>query len=588
MPKKHGQSTPTAQEELPEEEESEQGKDQDRTKVVLPRLGLLGMLRWAWAQLTSMRTALFLLLLIAVAAVPGSLFPQRIQGAAAVTQYISARPGVGEVMDWFGLFDVYTSPWFSAIYLLLFVSLVGCVIPRARQHWKAMRAKLPRTPRRLSRLPEYGTLQIPAGGQWNAESAVERAAQVLRKRGYRVAVHQGERPSVGAERGFLKEIGNLMFHISLIGVLVAVALSGMFGYSGQRIIVTGNTFVNTLVGYDTFNPGTNFNADWLQPYSLRLDKFTVQFDRSLTTGRVQPLDFNAELTVRDSADAAPEGKTLRVNEPLAMGNTDIFLLGNGYAPHFTVRDAEGNIAFSDWVVGKLASADYTSSLTIKVPDAAPEQLGFSGLLLPTAIKDPQGVDINRDPDPANPLVLLNSYVGDLGLNDGQPQNVFVLDTANMRTLNDRSLPTGGISLSLGQTYDLPEGKGSITFDNLTRYIGVEVRANGGQAWILGFVMVAFVGLLGSLFLARRRAWVRTGTHPDGRVMVEYGLLARGEDYRLASESKALRADLIKAWDIPDTQEGGVAETDREQDNVNGKDRDDQEPGQRRSDDTAEG
>lgn len=519
--------------------------------AALPRLGLFGMLRWAWTQLTSMRTALFLLLLIAVAAVPGSLFPQRIQGAAAVTQYIQARPGVGEVMDWFRLFDVYTSPWFSAIYLLLFVSLIGCVIPRARQHWKAMRAQPPRTPRRLSRLPEYGTLQIPAGRDWTAQSAVDRAAQVLRRRGYRVAVRSGERPSVGAERGFLKETGNLLFHVALLGVLAAVALSGMFGYSGQRVIVTGDTFVNTLVGYDTFNPGTNFNADWLQPYSVRLDKFSVQFDRSLSTGKVQPLDFEAQLTVKDSAEAVPEQKTLRVNEPLAMGNTDIFLLGNGYAPHFTVRDGQGNIAFSDWVVGKMAAPDYTSSLTVKIPDAAPDQLGFSGLLLPTAIKDARGVDVNRDPDPVNPLVLLNSYFGDLGLNDGIPQNVYVLDTAKMTPLNDRSLPTGGIRLQLGQTYQLPDNKGSITFDNLTRYIGVEVRANGGQVWILGFALMALAGLIASLFLARRRVWVRTGNHPDGRVMVEYGLLARGEDYRLSGESRVLRAELARAWGLAD-------------------------------------
>ena len=65
----------------------------ENNEATLPSLGPLGMLRWAWTQLTSMRTALFLLLLLAVAAVPGSLFPQRPANPAVVTQYLKDHPG---------------------------------------------------------------------------------------------------------------------------------------------------------------------------------------------------------------------------------------------------------------------------------------------------------------------------------------------------------------------------------------------------------------------------------------------------------------------------------------------------------------
>ena len=143
-------------------------KKSPKPEAVLPTLGPLGMLRWAWTQLTSMRTALFLLLLLAVAAVPGSLFPQRPANPAIVTQYIKDHPDYGKILDSLQLYDVYSSAWFSAIYILLFVSLIGCVIPRAIAHYKAMRSQPPRTPARLSRLPEYGTLDRRAGvrGGW--------------------------------------------------------------------------------------------------------------------------------------------------------------------------------------------------------------------------------------------------------------------------------------------------------------------------------------------------------------------------------------------------------------------------------------
>src|SRR5690625_1329480 len=107
-----------------------------------------------------MRTALMLLLLLAVAAVPGSLFPQRRAGADVVETYLEDNPTIGPILDALGMFDVYSSAWFSAIYLLLMVSLVGCLWPRGLQHLKSLRQPPARTPRNLQRLPEYGQLVL--------------------------------------------------------------------------------------------------------------------------------------------------------------------------------------------------------------------------------------------------------------------------------------------------------------------------------------------------------------------------------------------------------------------------------------------
>ncbi|MHA7189043.1 cytochrome c biogenesis protein ResB [Arthrobacter sp. MDT2-16] len=521
--------------------------------VVLPSLGFFGTLRWAWTQLTSMRTALFLLLLLAVAAVPGSLFPQRPANPAVVTQYLQDNPDTGPVLDWFQLFDVYSSVWFSAIYLLLFVSLIGCVVPRAIAHFRAVRSKPPRTPRRLSRLPVYGTLEVPADRAREAgltpSSAAGQAAVLLKKRGYRVDVRDAgtDRPSVGAERGLAKELGNLVFHTSLIGVLVSVAVGGLFGYNGQKVVVEGDSFVNTLIGYDSFSPGSNFSDDRLEPYSLRLDSFDVRFDREQESHYGQPLDFTAELTTQDGPGRDEEQQVLKVNEPLSIGGTNVYLVGNGYAPVVTVRDGEGNVASQGPVVSVPSDGLYTSLIVIKAPDARPEQLGFVGFFLPTAFVDEDGVSFSRDPDPFNPQLNLNSYYGDLGLDDGTPENVYVLDTENLTELNSRNNDAGGIVLGVGQTYDLPEGKGSITFDGLKRYVALDIHHDPGEVGALVFSTLALLGLTASLFIGRRRLWVRTGEHPDGRIMLEYGLLARGEDHRLAAEGQAVGKLLADHW-----------------------------------------
>ena len=143
------------------------------TGVAQPKLGFTGWLRWGWRQLTSMRTALVLLLLLAIAAIPGSIVPQRSADPNGVTQWRTDNPDLFPVLDALQMFDVYTSAWFSAIYILLFVSLIGCVIPRTKHHWKAMRSRPPRTPARLSRLDDHAERTVELAPGTDADLPVE-------------------------------------------------------------------------------------------------------------------------------------------------------------------------------------------------------------------------------------------------------------------------------------------------------------------------------------------------------------------------------------------------------------------------------
>ncbi|HEY7174646.1 MAG TPA: cytochrome c biogenesis protein ResB, partial [Micromonosporaceae bacterium] len=80
---------------------------------------LISFARRSWRGLTSMRTALMLLFLLAIAAIPGSLLPQEKLNSDKVTAYLAAHRTIGPLLDRVGAFNVFASPWFSAIYLLL-------------------------------------------------------------------------------------------------------------------------------------------------------------------------------------------------------------------------------------------------------------------------------------------------------------------------------------------------------------------------------------------------------------------------------------------------------------------------------------
>jgi cytochrome c biogenesis protein len=522
--------------------------------VAQPKLGFVGWLRFAWRQLTSMRTALLLLLLLAIAAVPGSLVPQRSSDPNGVTQYFADNPDLAPVLDGFQMFDVYTSAWFSAVYLLLFVSLIGCVIPRTKHHFDALRARPPRTPVRLQRLAGYTERPLPvpepvegsastgSASATAADAAIAAAATQLKQAGYRVERYElrGE-ASVSAERGYLRETGNLIFHTALLGVLVAVGIGGGFGFSGQRVVVEGQSFVNTLAAYDSFNPGRFFDDTRLDPYRLSLEELDAVYETQNQEAIGQPIDFTARVTVQAQGGEPSEG-VVKVNEPLRVHGTDVYLLGNGYAPTITVRDPDGNVVFTDSVPFLPQDANLTSIGVVKVPDGLADQLGMVGFLYPTQTTLPSGAYTSSYPDLVYPVLTLNVYQGDLGIDGGTPTSVYTLDPSTMEQLTGGSTGVDSLELMPGDTVDLPNGLGTITFENadpdasdddfshsVSRFASFDIHNDPSQGWVLVFAILIVGGLLLSLFVPRRRMWVKAARRPDGTIVLEYAGLARGED-----------------------------------------------------------
>ena len=484
--------------------------------ITQPTLGLGGYARFFWRQLTSMRTALFLLLLLAFAAIPGSLVPQRTSDPNGVVQFRVNNPDLYRVLDWFGVFNTFSSVWFSAIYLLLFISLIGCVIPRTRHHFVALRARPPRTPANLNRLAAFASQKLTT----DADGALETAATLLRKQGYRVERYGA---SVSAERGYLRETGNLVFHTALIGVLVTVGLGGGFGYTGQRVIVEGQKFVNVLGDYDSFNPGRFFTGDSLVPFRIALDDFSVEYELENKNAIGQPSNFTASVTTT-LPGAEPRQNQIKVNEPLEIGGTQVFLLGNGYAPTLIVRNPAGEVVWTDSVPFLPQDAKLTSLGVIKIPDGLAEQLGMVGFFYPTVATLDSGALASGYPDLLAPRLTLRVYQGDLGLDEGVARSVYVLKADDLTAIAGGDAEAPALELGVGDKVELPNGLGTIELTDVKRFASLDVAHDPAQLWVLGFALLVVAGLLTSLFIPRRRLWVKVvGSR------IEYAGLARGDD-----------------------------------------------------------
>jgi cytochrome c biogenesis protein len=476
--------------------------------------GAVGWLRWIWRQLTSMRTALILLFLLALASVPGSVIPQEGIDPAAVSQYYTAHPSLAPILNKLSLFSVFGAPWFAAIYLLLFLSLAGCVLPRTFKLAGSARQQPPRAPRNLARLPMSSTYQTAMA----PDEALAGVSAYLAGKRFRLRTGDGW---VSGEKGYLREVGNLIFHIALLFLLASVGIGGIFGYKADRLLISGQSFANTVTDLDQFRPGRLVSPGDLQPFTMSLTSFRATY---VTSGnlRGEPNTFDASIRYSPRPGAPSKPYLLKVNSPLRVDGVRVFLVGHGYAPVFKITDGRGKVVFNQAVPFiPVEQSGLTSEGVIKVPDAQPDQLGFAGVFLPTAV-DTNGQLSSAFPAAELPRVSLVSYAGNLGLDSGAPQSVYDLDTSHLRLLDVAPRP-----LAPGQSMRLPGNAGTLTFTGYRQWASLAITYDPGQLPALASGILAIAGLLLSFAVRRRRVFARVADGPDG-TLVTVGGLARSD------------------------------------------------------------
>ncbi|WP_228990688.1 cytochrome c biogenesis protein ResB [Streptomyces sp. DH8] len=524
----------------------------------VPAMGVVGWVRWFWRQLTSMRVALILLFLLSLGAIPGSLIPQNSVDDVKVQDFKDQHATLTPIYEKLQLFDVYSSVWFSAIYILLFVSLIGCIVPRTGQFVGQLRSRPPGAPKRLTRLPAYTTWRTGA----EPEEVRAAALTVLRRRRFR-AHEAGD--AVAAEKGYLREAGNLVFHIALIVMLVAFACGQLFKSEGGKLVVEGDGFSNTLTQYDNIKYGSLYDSDSLAPFSFVLDDFVGTYEKS-GPQRGTPRTFEARVTYAEGADGAERKGVIKVNEPLVVDGTKVYLIAHGYAPVVTVRDGRGKVVSRSAVPLLPIDNNITSSGAIKVMDGYKDengkktQLGFKAFFVPTFAGHGKGQMFSQFPALDFPVLALSAYHGSLGVDSGLAQNVYQLDTSKMKEFKDEKGELLKKMLMPGEKLDLPDG-GSITYEGTEEWASFQISQQPGNGWALGGAVAAIAGLAGSLFIQRRRVWVRAVRGADGVTVVEMAGLGRSESARLPEELGELSAALVATAPVaPAPEEPGAPET----------------------------
>ena len=464
-----------------------------------------------WREYTRMRTAIFFLAGVVAIVAVGSFIPQQdTSDPTKVQQFIADHANLTGLFSHIGLSltNVFVSPLFYVLLGSLYIALIACVVRRGR-------ALLTRTVKGYPRTPQYW-------GEW----------------------------------------GSWVFHTSFFVLLIAVVWGKATGYQGLVTLTDGQSFTESRAGYDQLQEGLLFDGRHAG-FAMRLDSFTATY-----ASNGEASDYVSRVTIIDHGSAVIT-KDIRVNDFLGYNGVAVYQQDYGWAPRITVRNPSGAVVF-DGAVQFFGQDKRTTTGVVKVPDfgytvpgaTQPIQIGARMAFFPDAAVIPA---INPDGSinqaqtqfgpgglaANNPVVELQLFVGDLGINGGQAQNVNQLDTARMTPyFADAHV----VPIALGQTqpFTLPGANGqnvqfTVSFSQLHQYSLFLVKHDNGVPLIYAAFAATMAGLLTKLYarpLLERRARRRRGApivlDPRWTAAVSNEPQA-GEDSRLETPDAARQA-----------------------------------------------
>jgi cytochrome c biogenesis protein len=477
------------------------------------------LMGWRW--LIRMRTALYLLGLLALETLVATVVPQEPNVPATVAAWRSGAEGPGTVVsgliDLIGGYDVYGSPAFLALLLLLFLSLTACLIPRIRAWVRLVRHSKPP----LTRAPGKQELVAELATDREVDEVHRIAADLLRTSHWRVratadedvalATASSDPPptQVAAEKGlWSREGGSLLFHLSFYVLLAAVVFGQLLSFEGQRAVVEGESFADTPVSYWTYLPGRWWGDDDHGGWVLDLDEFEVDWVRDpLAPGAGQPSVFRSDVTVtRDGGEVIET--VIEGNRPLVVDGAKIHQLDWGYAPWVEV-EVDGEQVHAGFLTATLSDGGFFRA-AVKAPAAEPD-LGLEVMLFPYAPDGDSGPSLTGAPWDDAPLIVFQQYRGDLQLGRTQ-QTINELDTSELES-------AGGGAMRPGGEVDMGEGV-TVRFVELRRWVGFQVSSRPQVPYLLLASGLLLAGLFPALYAYRRRRWVVAVRDPQtGRTLV---------------------------------------------------------------------
>ena len=459
-----------------------------------------------WRLFTSVRLALILILLLAAAVFAGTMIDQApasiMADSAAYTAWLDRAEGKygvfwTKVFDFTSLFNVYYSVWFRLLVALLVANIIVCTINR----WKGIWTTTFKTRIRMgdaffvhSRYHAGEMAEMPL------ETAAERVRHAFRGARYRVQTEAGDGlVAVFADKHRFSRFGTFLTHLSLVTLLGGAVIGSLWGFRDDEFIVAEGTTRDV-------GRGTGI--------SVYLDHFTDEYDPA-----GPPKDFRSDLVLYENGVEVKSG-TIHVNDPMSYKGIRFFQSFFGQTAVMEVKNAAGDILFSDSVPLAWQTRDGNRPVgTFNLPEKN----------LSVYVIGPRTGD-------TDPLVPAGEMRVELyGQNDGP-------------------MAAPSENLVQGQPKDL-DGL-TFTFVRESRFTGLQVAKDPGVniIWISAALMV--VGLAMLFYFPPKRIWALCKRQADGTADVRIATTAE-RDFGQAKEFENLHERVRLALGIASEDAAGA-------------------------------
>ena len=295
--------------------------------------------------LSSMRFAVSLLTILAIASVVGTVLKQAEPYANYISQF---GPFWFPVFEALGLYDVYHAAWFLAILGFLVLSTSLCIFRNGPAMLREMRnfreQATERSLQHIHHRAEYDFTAAPA-------TVIERVTQYLHSQGFRFrTVARGESVAdtlIAAKAGSYHRAGYLLAHSGIVVICIGGLLDGniplkLLQLSGQKVVETRDIPQSKVPPESRLSPsnlsfrgnvnipeGSSASVIFMNmadgyfvqdlPFTIALDKFHIEH---YSTG--QPKDFASDIVVIDRETGERFERTVRVNYPFIHKGVAIY------------------------------------------------------------------------------------------------------------------------------------------------------------------------------------------------------------------------------------------------------------------------
>lgn len=288
-------------------------------------MGHKGIFQIAFDFFRSIKLTIFLLILLALVSIIGTVIKQNAPSAEYIHRY-----GIGlyNVLDFFNLFDMYHSWWFSAILLLLVINLVACSLHRLpgvlRQIFRESESK-ELGDSMLKTLPFVERIRtLPSAGV--REEEIQTHLQKEFRKAHRI--DGASSITLYSEKGRFSRLGVYITHLSILIILIGGILGSLFGYRGFVNILEGEAVDHIIL--------RKKDEEVMKPigFSVRCDDFRVTF-YDLKRPEKLAKEYTSDLTVLENGKEVLK-QTIEVNHPLQYKGLTFYQSSYGSIPDLTI------------------------------------------------------------------------------------------------------------------------------------------------------------------------------------------------------------------------------------------------------------